>query len=66
MRNALMAALLLASTSLSAQTADGIWYGALSLGAKQLRLAFTFSGSTATLSSLDQGASNIPATTVES
>ena len=62
MRNAFFALLLLAA---QASTTDGLWYGKLAVGPRQLRLAFTIKGNSATMNSLDQRSGEIPATSVE-
>ena len=64
MKSILIAAFFFVSSSLSAQTADGIWYGSLSVGAKQLRVTFTVRGAAATLNSLDRG-TETPASSIE-
>lgn len=62
MRNAFFALLLLAA---QASTTDGLWYGKLAVGPRQLRLAFTIKGNSATMNSLDQRTGEIPATSVD-
>lgn len=61
MKNAFLALLLVVAQT----TADGLWYGKLVVGPKQLRLAVTIRGATATLQSLDQTNAEIPATTID-